>query len=173
MPYTIYTLEVFIIGGPVTGDFIEANPEMSRTIEIRGDQTLEDLHRAIFEAFDRVDQHAYEFHFGDEPHDFSRGRYAHPAMDDAPFMMSRSKEPGSSWEIAEDPNGDVTTATIDGLDLEVGDTFCYWFDFGDNWYHQIEVLGIEERTDNEEYPRVVNRVGESPPQYPQLDQEDW
>src|SRR5512135_50291 len=33
--------------------------KMSRTIQIRGDQTLEDLHHAIFDAFDRWDEHMY------------------------------------------------------------------------------------------------------------------
>jgi hypothetical protein len=30
-----------------------ANKQVSRRIEIRGDQTLEDLHYAIFKAYDR------------------------------------------------------------------------------------------------------------------------
>jgi hypothetical protein len=47
-----YTLEVFIISGPVTEKFLKRNPEICRTIQIRGDQTLEDLHHAIFDAFD-------------------------------------------------------------------------------------------------------------------------
>jgi hypothetical protein len=33
---------------------------ISRTIEIRGNQTLEDLHHAIFDAFDRFDEHMDE-----------------------------------------------------------------------------------------------------------------
>jgi len=60
----VYTLEIFIIGGPVTRKFAKKNPVMSRTIEIQGEQTLEDLHYAIFEAFDREDNHMYEFQVG-------------------------------------------------------------------------------------------------------------
>jgi len=37
----LYTLEVFIISGPVTEKFVKKNPVISRTIQIRGDQTLE------------------------------------------------------------------------------------------------------------------------------------
>ncbi|MCY2986288.1 MAG: hypothetical protein NTY19_00205 [Planctomycetota bacterium] len=33
----LYTLDVFIIGGPVTDKFLKRNPEISRTIQIRGD----------------------------------------------------------------------------------------------------------------------------------------
>lgn len=43
----LYTLDVFIIGGPVTEKFVKKNPVISRTIQIRGDQTLEDLHHAM------------------------------------------------------------------------------------------------------------------------------
>jgi len=43
----IYTLDVFITSGPVSEKFVKKNPVMSRTIEIRGDQTLEELGTAI------------------------------------------------------------------------------------------------------------------------------
>ncbi len=36
----LFTLEVFIIGGPMTKRFIKKNKVISRTIQIRGDQTL-------------------------------------------------------------------------------------------------------------------------------------
>src|SRR4051812_30757193 len=60
----VYTLEVFLIGGPVTQGLVKSNPVVSRTIESRGDQTLQELHDAIFDAFGRQEQHAYEFQFG-------------------------------------------------------------------------------------------------------------
>ena len=65
----LYTLEVFIISGPVAKKFAKKNPVVSRTIQIRGDQTLEDLHHAIFDAFGRWDEHMYEFQFGKGPMD--------------------------------------------------------------------------------------------------------
>jgi hypothetical protein len=36
----LYTLEVFIISGPITEKFAKKNPVVSRTIQMRGDQTL-------------------------------------------------------------------------------------------------------------------------------------
>ena len=46
----LYVLEVFLIDGPITETFIENNPVVSRTIEIRSDQTLEKLlkHKASY-----------------------------------------------------------------------------------------------------------------------------
>ena len=40
----LYTLEVYLIGGPVSEKFAKKNPVVSRTIQIRGDQTLKMLH---------------------------------------------------------------------------------------------------------------------------------
>ena len=38
-----------------------------RLIVMRGDQTLDDLHEAIFAAFDRFDAHLYAFYFPKAP----------------------------------------------------------------------------------------------------------
>ena len=59
-------MNVFIVGGPVRDDFIEQNPVISRTIEIQGNQTLENLHYGIFGAFEREEEHMYEFQIGGE-----------------------------------------------------------------------------------------------------------
>ena len=72
------TLEVFIIGGPISEKFLKRNPQISRAIEIRGDQTLADLHHAIFAAFDRWEEHMYEFQFGKGPNDPKGKRYVLP-----------------------------------------------------------------------------------------------
>ena len=65
----IYTLDVILTDGPITKEFAKKNRSVVRTIEIRGDQTLDDLHEAIFDAFDRDDPHMYEFQFGKGPRD--------------------------------------------------------------------------------------------------------
>src|SRR5436305_1724648 len=67
-----------IISGPITEKFAKKNPVISRTIQIRGDQTLEDLHHAIFDAFGRSDEHMYEFQFGKGPMDPKAPRYVLP-----------------------------------------------------------------------------------------------
>ena len=58
-PTNLYVLGVYLAGGPTSDKF--ANKQISRVIEIRGDQTLEQLHQAIFKAYDRWDEHLYEF----------------------------------------------------------------------------------------------------------------
>ena len=63
----LYTLKIFLTDGPITKAF--AGKEISRTIQMRGDQTLQALHRAIFKAFDREEEHLHEFNFGTGPYD--------------------------------------------------------------------------------------------------------
>ena len=129
----VYTLDVFIISGPITEKFAKKNPVMSRTIHIRGDQTLEDLHRAILDAFGRWDEHLYEFQFGKGPMDPKALKYVLPRA----FESESSK--------ANPPTGRVDQTTIESLALKVGDRFGYWFDFGDDWWHQLKVEAIEEK----------------------------
>jgi hypothetical protein len=154
----LYTLEVFLLSGPITEKFAKKNPEISRTIQIRGDQTLEDLHHAIFDAFGRWEEHMYEFQFGKGPMDPKAPRYVLP---DAYGTGRREKNP---------PAGRVDQTDIDTLGLEVGRSFGYWFDFGDDWWHQINVEAIELKAPPGKFPKVIKRVGKNPPQYDEEDE---
>ena len=156
----LYTLDVFIVSGPMTEKFVKKNRVISRTIQIRGDQTLEDLHYAIFDAFDREDQHMFEFQLGGKgPMDPKACRYVlHADMADLAFGRK--------------PAGDVHEATIESLGLKVGEAFGYWFDFGDDWWHQINVVAIDEKAGRGKFPKVTRRTGESPPQYVDWDEEE-
>ncbi|MGQ9648968.1 MAG: plasmid pRiA4b ORF-3 family protein [Phycisphaerae bacterium] len=154
----LYTLEVFLVGGPVTEEFVEKNPVVSRTIQIRGDQTLDKLHFAIFDAFDRDDEHMYEFQIGGKgPQD----------PDARCYVLPDARDAYDGRQV-----GDLTRTPIGTLGLKVEDAFGYWFDYGDDWWHQINVVSIEENVPPGKYPRVTQRVGESPPQYSDLEDED-
>ncbi len=155
----VYTLDVFIIGGPITQKFFKKNKVISRTIQIRGDQTLEDLHQAIFDAYDRNEEHMYEFQIGGKrPMDPMARHYVLPIDMDSPFSDPK-------------PAGNVKRTTMVSLRLKVGDTFAYWFDFGDDWWHQINVVAIEDEVPPGKYPRLIKRIGESPPQYVDWEEE--
>jgi hypothetical protein len=151
-PDALYELDVMLIEGPVTEAFAKKNPEVIRTIEIKGHQTLADLHRILFQAFDREDEHMYEFQVGGQgPNDPAARRYG----------LAVAMEP----EMA----GDVAKTSINDLNLVEGEIFGYWFDFGDDWWHAIEVRTIQSKAKQGRYPRITNRVGASPPQYADFD----
>ncbi len=149
-PPRLYTLQVFLTGGPVAKKF--SGKEIARTIQMRGDQTLQMLHNAIFKAFNREEDHFHEFNFGKGPDDREGPRYTLPsAMKD--FMTD------------EVTAGDVSKTTLDSLGLEVRRAFGYWFDFGDDWRHEIRVEAIKAAPLKGRFPKVIARMGESPPQY--------
>lgn len=156
----LYILEVFIVGGPMSATFAAKNPVISRIIEITGDQSLELLHKAIFRAFDREEEHMYEFQVGGKgPMDPKARRYVLPG----------GIEDGISDRK---PAGEVASTTVGALGLKPGDIFGYWFDFGDDWWHQINVLPILEKAPRGKYPRVIQGEGVSPPQYMDWDAEE-
>jgi len=148
----IYTLEVFLIDGQISKWIAKKKPVVSRTIKIRGDQTLEVLHLAIFDAFDRWDEHLYEFQFGNGPMDPAGFRYVLPRNFEIERVGKRSA-------------GRLDQTTIGSVGLEVGRSFGYWFDFGDDWWHQIDVEAIDDKSPKGKLPKVIKRVGKSPPQY--------
>jgi hypothetical protein len=145
-PAALYVLTAYLSGGPISPKF--ANKITSRTIEIRGDQTLEDLHLAIFQAYDRWVEHLYEFQLGKRPFDSAGPNYGITDPD------SEQRE-----------TRDASTTTLDSLGLKPERAFGYWFDFGDDWYHQVQVDRIEQAIPTVTYPRVIKRIGKSPPQY--------
>ncbi len=42
------------------------------------------------------------------------------------------------------------------MKVEPGRVFGYWFDFGDDWFHQVQVKRIEQAIPTVTYPRVIN-----------------
>lgn len=156
----LFTLDVFIIGGPMADEFAKKNKVISRTIQIRGDQTLDILHEAIFDAFDRFDPHMYEFQVGGKgPMDPKARRYV------------LSMAVGKAF-TKEKPAGLVTDTAIGSLGLKKDDALGYWFDFGDDWWHQINVVAIEDDAPRGKYPKSTRRVGKSPPQYMDYDEKE-
>jgi len=152
----LYVLDVGLIDGPMTEKFIKKNPEVIRSIEMRGDQTLADLHAMIFKAFDREEEHMYEFQLrGNGPNDPNAERYG--------LAMALQDDFGSPLA------GDVAQTQIGALGLAVDEPFGYWFDFGDDWWHQVQITAIAEPQPKVKYPRITQRIGASPPQYADFD----
>jgi hypothetical protein len=133
-----------------------------RRIALRGKDTLDDLHEMIFDAFDRFDEHLYSFYFPKTPpkRNFDQWirdakEYTHPGALDGPF--------GSDA-------GDAMKTKIASLGLKKDQKFYYLFDFGDEWWHEITVEAVDAPAGRWKYPRVLEKKGKSPPQYPDADE---
>ena len=134
--------------------FIEPLDEpVVRTIAIREDQTLEQLHEALRLAFGWADAHLYSFWMSGTFWDRDADEYT------APFEL---EERGDRARSARIPVGE--------LGLRKGKTIAYVFDFGDEWRLLLKVVDSWEVGD-ESYPMLVEAEGVAPPQYPELDEE--
>jgi hypothetical protein len=130
-----------------------------RKIAIRGDQTLKDLHDAIFDAFDREEEHLYSFFFPDKPTKSKR-------------TITGSLEysiTGMTDEFFDEERNDASEATIQFLNLRMKQKFYYLFDWGDEWWHELTYEGVKD-IGKIDLPEVIERKGESPPQYPDYDE---
>jgi hypothetical protein len=135
-------------------------PHTPKTSEIlHFSQTLAELHQAIFEAYGRWEEHTYEFQFGKGPMDPKGLSYVLPTA----FEMRRGK--------GKRPAGRVDLTTIESLELKEGRRFGYWFDFGDDWWHQINVEAIKDAVPRGRYPKIIKGRGENPPQYQEEEEE--
>lgn len=124
---------------------------VTRTIAIREDQTLEQLHEAFRLAFGWADPHLYTFWVGSEFWSREAARYS------APF------------ELAED---DLSARVpIAETGIRRGSTLAYVFDYGDEWRLLVKVVDAWE-PDAESYPMLVEAEGVAPPQYLELDEGD-
>jgi hypothetical protein len=153
VPQPIFVLKVALAG----------NRHTWRRIALRGNQTLDDLHEAIFDAFDRYDEHLYSFYF---PKPGSRGR---ARIRDAQEYVCPYMAEGPAWD---EPDVKTADAPLTSLGLSPKRKFYYLFDFGDEWWHEITVEQIDAPAEKGKYPRVLETHGASPPQYDDLDEEE-
>ncbi len=122
-----------------------------RDIEIREDQTLVTLHKAIQRAFQWYDDHLYAF--------FMSGR----EWDKSSIIYS---EPESLKESGEyDPNEKGANVKLGNLDLTVGQKIAYVYDFGDNLSVRLTIKRISSGERDVKYSRIIALRGFSPEQY--------
>ena len=124
---------------------LKDNPTIWRICEIKENQLLSSLHKAIQMAFNRREDRAYSFFFsqkrGDRRHEFA------------------ALSPGIS-ETAKL----AKSIRIDSILLyqDEGQKFFYLFDYENKCWHEIELIQIIEKVPRAIYPRVVKKKGKYP-----------
>ena len=131
-----------------------------RKLALRGDQTLLDLHHALFAAFGWWEDHLFAFWLSGEFWGGGASKYSHPfaIVNDvtAPF--------------ADGPQAKSAAIRLDALRLSVGQRIAYVFDFGDEWRVELRLTELQA-ADGDAYPRLVETRGEAPPQYLELEED--
>ena len=138
-------------------------PKLYRLIDISGNNTLEDLHEAIFAAFDRYDPHLYSFFITRKDTKSIRTIYNAPEI-----THPQNTEDFMGFGP---PRRSAAETCVGELDLAEKDVFHYLFDFGDDWWHRIRVERILKASGKAKLVKLVKAVGASPEQYPDYDDE--
>jgi hypothetical protein len=139
-------------------------PKVYSIIAASGNCTFDDLHYAIFAAFHRYDPHLYSFFVTKKDSKNFREIVNSPEITH-PQNVEDIMGFGKKKKSAEN-------TIIDKAELMEGDVFHYLFDFGDDWWHRIRVQSVRESDSKKKLLRITKSVGESPPQYPDYDEEE-
>ena len=126
---------------------VSAGTGCYRHIQISQNATLYQLHVAILEAFEFMDDHAHAF-FMDNKTWSQYDAYYSMKMDGSERLTKGRK--------------------LEKLNLKKGTQFKYVFDFGEEWRFQCKVL--RELEEDTKTPLVIRSVGESPEQYPEWEE---
>jgi hypothetical protein len=179
----IYTLLIELEYSPSNN--WEAVPVWKRTVEMRTDATLDDLHACIQKVVGFDNDHLYEFYVAKKVRSKKTRQFTSEGMTEAeedeyweenfggrptypPELLPYLKP-----EIREEP---LDTLLNQIFPLPAGHFLFYMFDYGDNWRFKIRKTNRKPQfaVEGVEYPRVIGGEGDNPEQYPQWnDDEDW
>lgn len=126
--------------------------KVTRKIELKDAQTLDDLHEVIiYKSFGWDDPHMYSFFFDNKP--YSKN-----------LKMEYSCNPEADDFTEEKPNS--STTKLKELNLKKNQKFLFVFDFGDDHQFGINVEGFGEVQEGKKYPLILEEKGKAPKQYP-------
>ena len=120
----------------------DIHPPIWRRIQVWEDTTLAQLHRILQIAMGWEDCHLHEFRIGPRV-------YGVPDPDD---------------DLYERPVADERRHRLRELVPEVGTSFEYAYDFGDNWRHELFLEDIVPPQPERQYPRCLAGERRAPPE---------
>ena len=153
-PLKVYKLKVLLI----RMGYEELEEEVSRTLEVMGNNTLYDLYMDIQRAFNWDNDHMFSFYFG-ELFDRENEYSGNPVGQHLSSRIGIKSKSAAATEIRD-------------LTLTEASSFLYLFDFGDELVHEIKVEEIRDCNDlDNKYYKIVSEVGIISSQYEDDDYE--
>jgi hypothetical protein len=124
-----------------------------RIIEIDEVACLYDLHDAIQDAVDFGRDHPFDFFL---------------ANSGSPYAFKTWLSEQEEWENKE---GDFFRIRLKDIWPTGRKKLYYLFDFGDKWTFEIrKKRGVKEPESGVKYPRLIDKIGPNPEQYPRRDE---
>jgi Plasmid pRiA4b ORF-3-like protein. len=137
---------------------------VTRTIELKDTQTLDDLQEAIiYKSFNWSDPHLYSFFFDNKP--YSRNR-------DMEYSFNPEPDESSIFDLFSSGKPHSTATKLKEIPFQVNQKFLLIFDFGDDHRFSISVVGFGQVQRGVKYPFLLESKGKAPEQYPEWDEED-
>ncbi len=143
----IFTLAIECVRG------LYLEEECIRVVEIDEQASLNDLHNTIQDAvaFDR--DHLYDFFLANSA---------------SPYAQKTWLTEAEGWQDREEDYLSIRLSDVYPLDRK---RLYYLFDYGNTWLFEIRKRrGTKPPEAGVKYPRVVDRVGPNPDQYPNYDE---
>jgi Plasmid pRiA4b ORF-3-like protein len=124
---------------------VSLGKNLYRVIAISSQNTFDDLHSAIQDAFDFDHDHLYAF-----------------------FMDGKrwSQSGNVFWSPHNDEGIPADAVEIGAAGLFEGKSFLYLFDFGDEWSFNVTLKSIILGEPEPKNAKIIESVGENPDQYP-------
>ncbi len=119
-----------------------------RIIAVPKGATLHDFARIIVAGFGFDFDHAFGFY--DNLNKWNNSKEAYEAFAD---MGEESRFPG------------VQKTAVENVFTKPGKKMLFLFDYGDEWHFFIEFMSVDEAAPDETYPKLLESVGDAPPQY--------
>ena len=135
---------------------IDYKKDVFRDIEITPEQSFEEFHQIIQEAFNFDGSQMASFYESNDSWD--------KGQEIALFDMSDEADNEAIFLME--------STTVGQMLKEEGDKMLYVFDFLLMWCFYIDLVKIREEEDGTIYPRIINRFGDSPDQYSKASDED-
>jgi len=140
-----------------------------RDILIRGDQTFETLHKIIWRAFNREEEHLYCFTIkvlmlGIEELKKLMRVMGVRVPNKRKYEITEITCPECVDEVPYyvDNVYDAAKTKIQQFNLELKQKFEYLFDFGDECQHEVQVMDFLPVDKEQRYPQIVKIKGELP-----------
>ena len=154
-PTEIYQIKIDLIRMGLD----EIEEEISRIIEIEDKQTLFDLHNHIQHLFNWDNDHMFSFYLGEKLYDRDNEYSANPFGEHIVSGFGKQSKSAAKYELRD-------------LNLSMGFSFWYLFDYGSELIHKVTVEKIRELKPEESgFPKLINKKGNAPPQYGVLEEQ--
>ena len=129
--------------------------KITRVLDVIDGGSLYTLARTILDSYDFAFDHAFGFYDDlDDPKEFYTLFADMEGLDDPdPGLSVKKSKTGKAFS-------------------EVGKTFLFHFDYGDDWIFRVKCVDISPRDEKKKYPVLISKTGKPPEQYPDYEEEE-